>query len=59
MSVERFVTEIEKVIDYFRKEYDLTYSEAIGAIHMIEHKLTREAVNINEEQDGKSDTQDT
>jgi len=48
----RFADVIEKQIDYFRKEFDLTYYEAIGVLTFMAHKLSDEVFNAaNEDED--------
>lgn len=48
-NIEHFVEAIQERIDYFRKEYQLTYAETIGALEMIKLGLWDEA---KEEMDG-------
>lgn len=40
--INRFVKAIEERIDYFRREYDLTYAEAVGCMEIIKYDLMRE-----------------
>ena len=35
--IDRFAAEIQRVIEYFRKEYDLTYGEALGVLEIAKH----------------------
>lgn len=48
-AVCMFADEIERVIDYYRREFQLGYGEAIGALHVAAHKLTAEALGLTEE----------
>jgi hypothetical protein len=41
--ITRFTDEINRLIDYYRKEYQLTYSETIGALEIIKMELFHEA----------------
>jgi len=41
-TVDRFIEDLEARIEYFRAEYDLTYSEAIGCLEIIKHELLEE-----------------
>lgn len=34
-SMKRFADEIRKVIDYYASEFNITYAEVIGVMHMI------------------------
>ena len=43
-AVEQLKEVIEKNIDYFRMEYELTYSETIGVLEMIKMDLYNEAI---------------
>jgi len=42
--IEQLIEVIEKNIDYFRMEYELTYAETIGALEIIKMNLYDEAV---------------
>ena len=44
MSIDRFVAEIDKIVDYYRMEYDLTYGELVGAIEILKAQLISEAL---------------
>ena len=50
-SVQKFTDEIERVVSYFRKEFELNYAEAIGALELVSHKLKQEAYEIDDEDD--------
>lgn len=50
-ATDHFQERLNELIDYFRKEYKLTYSEAVGCLFMKAHELTDEA-NGND-QDGE------
>ena len=34
-GTKKFADEIKRIIDYFSQEFDLTYAEAVGVMHMI------------------------
>ena len=58
MSVEaqkRFSEDIDKLIDYYSKEFHLTYAECVGVLTMVCFDLSAEARNDNEggEEDGE------
>ena len=38
---QQFSTEISRVIEYFRMEYDLSYVEAIGTLRLIIDEIKR------------------
>lgn len=42
-AVEAFDIEIERLVDRFRAEWDLSYAEAIGALQMAAHRILAEA----------------
>jgi hypothetical protein len=41
-NTEHFIEAVQERIDYFRKEYHLTYAEAIGALEIIKMSLYEE-----------------
>lgn len=43
-SVEHFIETITDKIDYFRKEYKLTYSELVGALELIKGEIILECI---------------
>lgn len=52
--IERFVESIDERISYFRKEYELTYAEAIGCLELIKFDLMMEAKGDGESPDAGS-----
>lgn len=40
---------ITEQIDYFRKEFRISYAEAIGVLAMLQHELTAEALDQTED----------
>lgn len=40
---DKFMTEVTRIVDYFRREYQLSYSEAIGVLEMVKHDLLSES----------------
>lgn len=52
----KFQREILSNIEYFRKEFDLTYEAAIGVLDIVKHRLLVEAnFDRREEEDEKGD----
>lgn len=41
-GVEALGDYIEAKIDYFRKEYDMTYAEVVGVLECIKHAILNE-----------------
>lgn len=50
--ITRFVEAIEERIDYFRKEYEMTYAEAVGCLEIIKFDLLSE---MKDQDDDSSD----
>ena len=42
---EKFTAELERIIDYFRSEFNITYAQAIGSLEMVTFSLQSEAYN--------------
>ena len=51
-SADAFLTELTRVIDYFRAEFDLTYMEAIGCLELTKQQLILETID---DEDDSSD----
>lgn len=52
--------EIEKVIDYFRNEYDLTYADAVGVLSIMVAELCAEChQRMKEESKGDDEGNDS
>lgn len=47
---EKFTTELEKVVDYFRSEFDITYAQAIGSLQIIVFDLYMEARECDDDE---------
>lgn len=47
-SIVRFVEDINNKINYYRKEYLLTYAEVIGVLEIIQMSLYEEAKEDDE-----------
>ena len=43
---EIFAQELNKLIERFRKEFDLTYSECVGVLHLMAFQICQEAGGI-------------
>jgi hypothetical protein len=41
---DHFVGELEKLIDYFRLEYKMTYSEVIGCLELVKADVIADAI---------------
>ncbi len=51
-TTDRFQGEIEKVVDYFRHEYDISYAETVGVLEVVKIGLVVElAVPDDEDED--------
>jgi hypothetical protein len=51
---DKFLLDIRSRIEYFRHEFKLTYSEAIGVLRMLSYELEKEAFDAATE-DADSD----
>ncbi len=47
--------ELERVIDYFRNEYDLTYADAVGVISILHFELCQECHERQEQGEESTD----
>lgn len=43
-QIEHFATELDKLVDRFRSEYQMAYASVIGILHIKAHLLADEAV---------------
>ena len=50
-SVEHLSNEIDKLIDRFRSEYEISYAEVVGVLHMKIHTLCDEAEERGQKED--------
>ncbi len=50
-TVEAFISELDRKIEYFRQEFDLTYAEAVGCLELVKHRLIREVFDADEPDD--------
>lgn len=50
-AVDHFVDELDRLIDRFRQEYDMTYAEVIGCLHMKTSDLWLEANDEDDDED--------
>ncbi len=50
-QVEHFSKELDKLVDRFRREYDISYAEVVGCLYMKTHELFDEA---KEESEGET-----
>lgn len=49
IAVDHLGDELDRLIDRFRNEYDMTYAEAVGVLQMKIHALCREDEESEEE----------
>ena len=50
-TADRFHEDIRGRIDYFRREFHPTYSEAVGVLEMAKHELLAEALETDDSDD--------
>lgn len=50
-SVDEFDAEVRRVVQYFRKEFFLSYSEAVGVLEMVKHDLLVEVSEASNNDD--------
>jgi hypothetical protein len=50
-QTRRFAQELEKLIDYYKQEYEMTYATIVGTLHIACHALTEEARNLEDEEE--------
>lgn len=41
-NIEAFTEAIDKKVDYFRKEYNMTLAESVGVLEVVTHALIQE-----------------
>lgn len=51
--LEQLMDDLNTRIDYWRKEADLTYSEAIGALECVKAGLVQEMLDADEANEGE------
>ena len=44
--------DLERLINRYRDEYDITYAQLVGVLHIQSHLLCREAEEKTDEEDG-------
>lgn len=49
-AADKMAAEFNRVIEYFRNEFDVTYAETIGLLNMAAWRLTQEAYLDDEEE---------
>ena len=42
--------ELEKIIEYFSREYELSYAEIIGVVEVIKQNLYHEMIEVDEDE---------
>lgn len=47
-QIDRFNDALDKLIDTFVKEHDVTYAAMIGALYLKQHQLAQESQNEEE-----------
>ena len=48
---ECFETELRQRIDYFRREYLLTYAECVGVLELLKNEVINEALGTDKDED--------
>jgi hypothetical protein len=48
---QALATQLAKVLDYFREEFDLTYTDAVGVLEMLKLEIAAEARDLAREED--------
>jgi hypothetical protein len=48
-QTDAFADELDKLVDRFRQEFDLTYAQAVGVLHMKAHLLCEDASERGDE----------
>lgn len=43
-----FADDLDRLVDRYRNEFDMTYASVVGALQMKIHLLCQEAANLNE-----------
>ena len=51
-QTDRLSDEIWKTINYFRKEYELTYSQMIGVLEIVKLDMYKELDGLDDNSDG-------
>ena len=51
-AAHHMMQQLEKTIEYVRKEFDASYAEIIGCLHIKAHELTEECLD-NDPEDWK------
>ena len=49
-SVEEFVVRVERELDYFRQEWEISYAEVIGALEIVKQRMISELMELEEEE---------
>ena len=50
-TIDAFGSELQRVVDYFRREYNLSYAAAIGTLECIKHDLLVEGSSQEQEKE--------
>jgi len=48
-QIDHFADELDKLVERFRSEYDISYASVIGALHLKAHLLCSEATERADE----------
>ncbi len=51
----RLANELERVLEYFRKEYEMTYAEVAGVLGILKTDLELECIRVGEEASEEED----
>lgn len=57
-AAHAFSRQLKSQIDYFRREYELTYAEAIGVMWLVQWDLAEELASDEDDEDEDQETAD-
>lgn len=49
-SSDAFETELRRMVERYRREFELTYAEAVGMLTIVSHRLVHELIRREEGQ---------
>lgn len=50
-QIDHFSNDLDRLIERYREEYDLTYGEMVGALQFRAFLLMQEAYNVEQDED--------
>ena len=54
-GADAFEREIRNQVEYFRREFTLTYTEAVGVLELVKGDIIREALDLTHDGDNDPD----